>query len=344
MGLFDILKKKDVSSVNTQVTVNQPTNVEVQNQVVAQPTQTGYNSTFVIEDVFTIMGRGTVVTGKVLSGTFCLNDVVTISEKNRQTRITGIEMFRKQCNMAQAGDHVGLCLSGIAREDVAKGYLIVNNSATVTVPVPQLEPTVQPTVQVQVQPAAPVIATSNSNSIFSVESVFTNSDKCTVITGKVLSGTFCANDVVTIKETNHQTVIARIDMFRNPSNIAKTGDYASLYLSNTSKAEVSEGYTIVNNSAPASISAVEAKKESAKLIVKEIVGQSAEGLVVNVHIEKGILNLKDVVTNMNGNTGTVVKVVMLTRELGYCMEGDNATLTLSGLPSIQPNEYLVKYE
>ena len=70
-----------------------------------------------IEDVFTITGRGTVVTGRVERGTLKLNDEVEIVgiKPTQKTVVTGIEMFRKQLDFAQAGDNAGVLLRGISR-------------------------------------------------------------------------------------------------------------------------------------------------------------------------------------------------------------------------------------
>ena len=79
-----------------------------------------------IEDVFTITGRGTVVTGRVDRGTVKLNDKVEIIgvKETQSTVVTGIEMFRKLLDFAQAGDNVGLLLRGISREQVERGQVI----------------------------------------------------------------------------------------------------------------------------------------------------------------------------------------------------------------------------
>ncbi|MCH4249302.1 MAG: elongation factor Tu [Microbacteriaceae bacterium] len=80
-----------------------------------------------IEDVFTITGRGTVVTGRVERGTVHLNDeveIVGIHDHTDTTTITGIEMFRKQLDEGEAGDNVGLLLRGTKREDVERGQVI----------------------------------------------------------------------------------------------------------------------------------------------------------------------------------------------------------------------------
>ena len=79
-----------------------------------------------IEDVFTISGRGTVVTGRVERGTLKLNDEVEIVglKPTKKTVVTGIEMFRKSLDEAMAGDNAGVLLRGIAREDVERGQVL----------------------------------------------------------------------------------------------------------------------------------------------------------------------------------------------------------------------------
>ena len=80
-----------------------------------------------IEDVFTITGRGTVVTGRVERGIVKVNetvDIVGIKETTASTTVTGVEMFRKLLDEGRAGDNVGLLLRGIKREDVERGQVI----------------------------------------------------------------------------------------------------------------------------------------------------------------------------------------------------------------------------
>ncbi len=84
-----------------------------------------------VEDVFTIQGRGTVVTGRVSRGQLKLNDEVEIVglKATKKTVITGIEMFRKTLNEAQAGDNVGLLLRGIEKDDVQRGQVIAKTGS-----------------------------------------------------------------------------------------------------------------------------------------------------------------------------------------------------------------------
>ena len=79
-----------------------------------------------IEDVFTISGRGTVVTGRVERGQLNLNDEVEIVglKPTQKTVVTGIEMFRKQLDFAQAGDNAGILLRGTKKEEVQRGQVL----------------------------------------------------------------------------------------------------------------------------------------------------------------------------------------------------------------------------
>ena len=79
-----------------------------------------------IEDVFTITGRGTVVTGRVERGILKLNDEVEIVglKDTKKTVVTGIEMFRKSLDFAEAGDNAGVLLRGINRDDVERGQVL----------------------------------------------------------------------------------------------------------------------------------------------------------------------------------------------------------------------------
>ena len=81
-----------------------------------------------IEDVFTISGRGTVATGRVERGTLHLMEeveIVGIKEEPQKTTVTGIEMFRKLLDEAQAGDNIGALLRGIKREEIQRGQVLV---------------------------------------------------------------------------------------------------------------------------------------------------------------------------------------------------------------------------
>ena len=80
-----------------------------------------------VEDVFSISGRGTVATGRVERGTIKVNDVVELiglTEERRQTTVTGVEMFHKLLDQAEAGDNVGLLLRGVAKDEIERGQVL----------------------------------------------------------------------------------------------------------------------------------------------------------------------------------------------------------------------------
>jgi elongation factor Tu len=86
-----------------------------------------------IEDVFTITGRGTVVTGRCERGILLPNEdveIVGIKEKALKTKVTAIEMFRKTLDDARAGENVGLLLRGIKREEVERGMVVIKPGST----------------------------------------------------------------------------------------------------------------------------------------------------------------------------------------------------------------------
>ena len=81
----------------------------------------------VVQDVFTITGRGTVITGQVESGSVTIGDTVTLRRVDGSTRevtVTGIEMFRKMLDTAAKGDNVGLLLRGVDRNEVGRGDIL----------------------------------------------------------------------------------------------------------------------------------------------------------------------------------------------------------------------------
>jgi len=91
------------------------------------PRETDKPFLMAVEDVFTITGRGTVVTGRVERGTLKVGDeveIVGLSEEKKKTVVTGIEMFRKQLDEAMAGDNVGVLLRGITKDEVERGQVL----------------------------------------------------------------------------------------------------------------------------------------------------------------------------------------------------------------------------
>ena len=80
-----------------------------------------------VEDVFTITGRGTVATGRVERGTLHINEeveIIGIKEETKKTVVTGIEMFRKMLDEAQAGDNIGALLRGVQRTEIERGQVL----------------------------------------------------------------------------------------------------------------------------------------------------------------------------------------------------------------------------
>ena len=79
-----------------------------------------------VEDVFSITGRGTVATGRVERGTITLNETIEIVgiKETRAAVVTGVEMFRKLLDKAEAGDNIGLLLRGVARDEIVRGQVI----------------------------------------------------------------------------------------------------------------------------------------------------------------------------------------------------------------------------
>lgn len=133
MGLFDFLKKSNKSDVELYYE-ERNMRANPQNQNVTSPVNNtanacphmGFNMT--VDDVFSITGRGTVVTGCVELGSINVGDTVVLQRVDGSTRnvtITGIEKFRKKLNSAQQGDNVGLLLQGLTRHDIARGDLLL---------------------------------------------------------------------------------------------------------------------------------------------------------------------------------------------------------------------------
>lgn len=117
MGFFDFLKPKNIMVDQSNVQPVQPVQMGAINN--------GGSLEFVVEDVFSITGRGTVVTGRVMKGVVAVGDEVTISPSGVRTAIAGIEQFRKSLDYAQEGENPGLLLRGVSREQVKRGDIIV---------------------------------------------------------------------------------------------------------------------------------------------------------------------------------------------------------------------------
>jgi elongation factor Tu len=86
-----------------------------------------------VEDVFTITGRGTVITGRIERGIVKVNEeveIIGIREKAQKSTVTGVEMFRKLLDEGQAGENVGLLLRGTKREDIERGMVVIKPGTT----------------------------------------------------------------------------------------------------------------------------------------------------------------------------------------------------------------------
>ena len=121
MGLFDLLFGKREMDVTGSVNKGEDTVKRDESFLKVGSVEFEME----VEDVFSIIGRGTVVTGKVSSGTINVGDVGLIFNNGIRSIFTGIEMFRKQCDNATVGDNVGILLNDVSRDDVERGFLII---------------------------------------------------------------------------------------------------------------------------------------------------------------------------------------------------------------------------
>lgn len=114
MGFFDFFKNFGSSSTPETTVVNQSVLDSVPN-----------NCVMIIEDVFSIPGKGVVVTGTVLRNSINLNDTLMVMESNKTVRVVGIEVFRKQLEFAETGMNVGLLLDGVTRDELMASYKLL---------------------------------------------------------------------------------------------------------------------------------------------------------------------------------------------------------------------------
>ena len=112
---------------NSSLQISAETGVKAPIQrLTERPAPTGSGFRMTVEDVFIIRGRGTVVTGRVASGTLHIGDQVVVYRGNttRKAVVTGIEMFRKMLDHAKAGDNVGLLFKDLTRDDIQRGDVL----------------------------------------------------------------------------------------------------------------------------------------------------------------------------------------------------------------------------
>ncbi len=132
MGLFDFFKKPKTDLEQYYEDRKKREAQEAYNDISYQQNMSAdtYNQPafrITVEDVFTIIGRGTVIVGQVESGSVHVGDTVTLKRLNgsrRDVAVTGIEMFRKMMDVAQAGDNVGILLRGLTKDDISKGDVL----------------------------------------------------------------------------------------------------------------------------------------------------------------------------------------------------------------------------
>ena len=124
MGIFDFFKRKPMDNgSSTDEQMKKEVEQKMQMAQSEQEMSTLISSDFVmnINDVFTIPGRGTIVSGEIQSGTINLNDTVVIDPTGIITTVMGIEQFRKQVETAHAGEIVGILLSNVSKENIPNG-------------------------------------------------------------------------------------------------------------------------------------------------------------------------------------------------------------------------------
>lgn len=124
MGLFDLFRKKPVDGIYRR-------DRRAQGDVYGYGPDGTYGDLemfrIVVEDVFSITGRGTVITGRIQSGCVAVGDIVTLRRLDgsaREVAVSGIEMFRKMLDRAVKGDNVGLLLRGLSKSDVGRGDVL----------------------------------------------------------------------------------------------------------------------------------------------------------------------------------------------------------------------------
>lgn len=132
MGLFDFFKKSSESDVElyyrerNKLNKEQSINNMQYNNGANNMLQSGFS--LVVEDVFSIRGKGTVITGRIKSGSVRTGDTVTLQRVNSTTRsvvVVGIEKFSKRLDFAQAGENVGMFLKDVSKNDISRGDILI---------------------------------------------------------------------------------------------------------------------------------------------------------------------------------------------------------------------------
>ena len=128
MGLFDLFKRPKTEQEEYYENYDKQNSSKADDTAFTDNYYTSTGFSLTVEDVFTITGRGTVVVGRVASGSVKVGDTVTLKRTNGSTitvTITAIEMFRKILQTAKEGDDVGLLLRGLTKADIGPGDMLV---------------------------------------------------------------------------------------------------------------------------------------------------------------------------------------------------------------------------
>ena len=235
-----------------------------------------------VEDVFSITGRGTVATGRVERGTLHLNDsveIVGIKEENRTVVVTGIEMFRKLLDEAQAGDNIGALLRGVQRTDIERGqclckpgsvkchkkftaqvYVLTKDEGGRHTPFfnnyrPQFYFRTTDVTGVCELPAGTEMCMPGDNVEMTIELIHPvameqglrfaiREGGRTVGSGRVEAGTLHVSDeveIVGIKEETRKVVVTGVEMFRKLLDEAQAGDNIGALLRGVQRNEIERG-------------------------------------------------------------------------------------------------------
>ena len=134
MGLFDFLKKPktDLEQYYEDRKKREARNAAYDDRFTYQSDLNFYSAPtefrLVVQDVFSITGRGTVVVGQVESGSVRVGEIVTLKRVSghvSEVAVVGIEQFRKLMDIAKAGEHVGILLRGLTKADIGKGDVLL---------------------------------------------------------------------------------------------------------------------------------------------------------------------------------------------------------------------------
>lgn len=124
MGLFDIFRKKR----SDDGTYHREAGSSAEDYYNTGASCGDYGAfRITVQDVFSITGRGTVITGQIEAGSITVGDTVTLRRRDGSSRevvVAGLEMFRKMLDTAKQGDNVGLLLRGVARNEVDRGDVL----------------------------------------------------------------------------------------------------------------------------------------------------------------------------------------------------------------------------